>query len=44
MARGRAPAGPATVTLDTRSLSPGVYAARLVAGEGHAELRIVHTR
>jgi len=38
------PAGPSTVSLDARDLAPGVYAARLVAGAAHAELRIVHTR
>jgi hypothetical protein len=38
------PAGSSTVSLDARDLAPGVYAARLVAGGAHAELRIVHTR
>jgi hypothetical protein len=38
------PAGPSEVSLDTQRLSPGIYAARLRAGNAHAELRLVHTR
>ena len=38
------PAGPNEMSFDTRGLSPGVYAARLTAGDAHAELRLVHTR
>jgi len=41
---GAWPAGSNTVSLDARGLAPGVYAARLVAGERHSELRIVHAR
>lgn len=37
-------AGPHDLSLDTHALAPGVYSARLTAGEAHAVVRIVHVR